>query len=224
MNYVAPFDAPSLSGQQGFDRIQGVDLTNDPPAAANLAMYATHVYNQHDLLACTAYSVAALMSMRTNIVSKRWLPFDADECFSAVAQSRDRGVSTRVMQYACSPGMLILGEQGRMRIPGFAFAQLGAGQAENVRQVKAALAAMVPVALALLLPVDWDRLPGRSMSTVPGGAYHQVCLTGYDADRVYFVNSLGTAWGDNGFGSMSWGVVTNAAQWDCCYALAALAG
>jgi hypothetical protein len=29
-----------------------------------------------------------------------------------------------------------------------------------------------------------------------------VCLTGYDADRLYFVNSQGGAWGNGGFGSV----------------------
>ncbi len=84
------------------------------------------------------------------------------------------------------------------------------GQA-RIEAVKAAIAARHPVVAGFRVDAAFMNLapaeiwPGPSSDE--GG--HAICLTGYDADAVEFVNSWGYGYGDNGFGRIAWDAVAD---------------
>ncbi|HTB56700.1 MAG TPA: hypothetical protein VLC06_02450 [Polyangia bacterium] len=191
------------------------------PANADLSDRVKGVYDQGQIAACTCYSSAAMQSIFEEIEQGAWLGFDALECYHAVGGNGTQGVDPHlVLDYMKQPGLLDVDTKQRYRIQSYAFVRLGPQGQIDV--VKAALAANRPAVLAMLLPADWGQGDGQSQGGPRSSSYHQVCLTGYDADRAYFVNSQGVGWGDHGFGSVPWSFTLDPEQGSSCYAYTAV--
>ena len=191
------------------------------PTSFDLSSYVSRVYDQGEIPACACYSVAAMQSIFEAIERGQWMAFDALECYRAVGGTGATGVdSASVFAYAQSTGLLAAATVHRYRIKSYAAVQLGpAGQLQTV---KAAVANNRPVVLAMLLPGDWGQDAGQSLGASVSGTLHQVCLTGYDNSRLYFVNSQGSAWGDEGFGSVPANYVLRGEQDGYSYAYTAV--
>lgn len=187
------------------------------PATADLSDRVKGIYDQGQIAACTCYSSAAMQSIFEELERDEWLGFDALECYRAVGGDGSHGVDPHlVLDYMKQSGLLDVDTKQRYRIQSHAFVQLGPQGQIDV--VKAALANNRPAVLAMLLPADWGQGQGQSQGGPRSSSYHQVCLTGYDADRAYFVNSQGIGWGDHGFGSVPWSFTVDSAQGSYCYA------
>lgn len=187
------------------------------PAVFDLSGYVKRVYDQGNVPACTCYSVAAMQSIFEAIEQGQWMAFDALECYRAVGGTGAIGVdSASVLAYAQSTGLLASGTVHRYRIETYAAVRLGPGG--QLEPIKAAVATRRPVVMAMLLPEDWGQDAGQSAGGNASGTLHQVCLTGYDDSRFYFVNSQGSAWGDEGFGSVPTDFVLRAEQTGYSYA------
>jgi hypothetical protein len=176
-------------------------LTAGVPPLFDLSSYVARVYDQETVPACTCYSAAAMQSIFEAIEREMWIAFDALECYRALGGNGQSGIDPRaVLTFMQQTGLLATGTSRRYRIGSYAFVQLGSQGRLDL--VKAALAANRPAVLALRLPADWGANAGQSAGGASSWSGHQVCLTGYDQRRLYFVNSQGTSWGDNGFGSI----------------------
>ena len=191
------------------------------PASFDLSSYVARVYDQQTVPACACYSAAAMQSIFEAIERRAWMAFDALECYHALGGTGAVGVdSTAVLEYAQTTGFLAAGTVHRYRLKSYGTVRLGsAGQLEPV---KAAIANNRSVVLSMLLPTDWGQNAGQSSAASVSGTLHQVCLTGYDANRLYFVNSQGSAWGDEGFGSVPATFVLGDDQDPYCYAYTAI--
>jgi hypothetical protein len=191
------------------------------PASADLSNWVAGVYDQGTVPACTCCSAAAMQSIFESQERGKWLGFDALECYHAVGGTGSEGVEPHdVLGFMQGSGLLQVGTSRRYRIGSYAFVQLGPGGRIDI--VKASIAARRPAVMAMLLPADWSQNYGQSAGDAVSSSYHQVCLTGYDAARVYFVNSQGEGWGDSGFGSVPWTFVQSPDQLKRCYAYTAI--
>ena len=191
------------------------------PAAeqADLSPYVQGIYDQGQLPSCVAHSTAAMQSIFENIEHGQWFELDAVECYQQNGGTGSDGVDTRqVLSWEQNTGMRAVANGRRYRIGSFAFAN--PQDANGQSAIKAALAASCPCVLAMLLPDDfWN---GDSQGDVVTNGYHQVCLVGFDGDRVEFVNSWGTSYGNMGFGSVPWRFLERAEQQHFVYAFTAI--
>jgi hypothetical protein len=197
--------------------VADAEVTAGLPASFDLAQYVARVYDQGTTPACVCFSAAAMQSIYSKIEQGTWMAFDALECYHTVGGDDSNGVdTTSVLAFMQSTGLLAAGTVHRYRIKSFRAVPLG--PAGELDQVRAAVAKNRPVVLSMLLPADWGQGAGQSDGGDVSGSPHQVCVTGYDADRLYFVNSQGTAWGDQGFGSIPASFVLRPEQDGWCFA------
>ncbi|MBY0573461.1 MAG: C1 family peptidase [Undibacterium sp.] len=88
----------------------------------------------------------------------------------------------------------------------------GAAGSNGINAIKLALANSQPVAISFSVRPGFDALkPGNSLDSDTTGTirgYHAVLAVGYDSSGLVIQNSWGTQWGANGFGKLSWQVVS----------------
>jgi hypothetical protein len=189
------------------------------PPAADLYNYVQLIYNQGSLPACVTFSIAAMQSVFEYIETGWHREMDAVECYLKNGGNGRDGVPTQpTLQWCKDIGLLWLNTSKRYRIGSYAFAD--PRTTTGIEALKASIAAKRPCVLALLLPADfWN---GDSAGAEVTNGYHQICLTGYTHDRFKFVNSWGTEFGNNGFGSIPWSFLQKPEQANFTYAYTAI--
>jgi hypothetical protein len=158
------------------------------------------IYNQGGEGACVAFSTAGLCSMDDVTETGKWQTMDAEQMYHSAGGTGQNGVDSRlVLQQATDNGVPILGGGGSAKLlKSYAFVPQQPGVFRDA--IKAAIAAGLPVTLALLLPSDWGWQSGHGSRT---SGYHQVCGVGYTADGYLIcLNSWGAQWCHNGVGSV----------------------
>jgi hypothetical protein len=192
--------------------------TNIPPEA-DLWDYVQLIYNQGSLPACVSYSIAGMQTVFQFIETGWHRELNADDCYWRNGGDGQHGIDTpRALQWCKDTGLLWVNTTRRYRIGSYAFAD--PRTESGIKSIKAAIAAKRPCVLALLLPQDfWE---GDSTSAVVSSGYHQICLTGYTAERFRFVNSWGGGYGNGGFGSIPWSYLLRPEQQNFTYAFTAI--
>lgn len=188
-----------------------------PVSDDHLLQYIRGVYNQGSVPSCVAHSSAGMQSINEQMERGTWIEMDALRCYRDNGGNGTNGVDTqRVLSYMQSQGMPIVGSALRYKLATYAFAQ--PMQQAGVEAIKAAIATGHPCVVALLLPTDWMSGMNAGLGAVNTAAYHQVVLVAYTPDRVTFLNSWGSQYGQNGLGSIPWSYLQRSEQQGRVYA------
>ncbi|MFA9957433.1 C1 family peptidase [Xanthomonas euvesicatoria] len=87
----------------------------------------------------------------------------------------------------------------------------GNGGSALIQQIKLALVSSTPVAIGFYVRQGFEDLTAQNQvdydTTTPILGGHAVIALGYDSEGLIVENSWGTAWGNKGFGKLSWSVV-----------------
>ncbi len=198
-------------------------ISKGVPGSYSLAADVTgQAYDQGTEDSCVAYSIAGMQSIFGNILYKKWMIFDAEDCYRSNGGTGDNGILTKsALVWDETTGFRDITSGIRYKISSYAFADPTSAAGQSV--IKAAIASNDPAVLAMLLPTDFGSQWNASgdCSGSPTTSYHQVCIIGYDAARCYFLNSWGPTWGANGKGSVTWAYLTNPTQDGWAYAYTA---
>lgn len=209
----------------------GVLRGGSPPLEVVLDEFVEEIYDQETTSSCVAQSLAQSMRVTVRLAtnkpsprpSRRWLytlarmqggePLvdDGTRLRDCLAAAKALGWCTEdVMPWSIwdidqRPGPSAYRDAyDRRWVDGFyRIFELGD---DLVEAVKIALSNAHPVVFGT--PVDeafcnWPDGSPWSMQGVKVGN-HAMCAVGYNADGVRVANSWGRAWGDNGFGRISW--------------------
>jgi hypothetical protein len=181
----------------------GAVLAIGAPPAFDLRSHVLGVYNQGAVPSCVAHSTCGMKSIQDHIEHGDWVTYDADGLYREMGGTGTAGVDPRgTLERARERGLQILNTTRRYRIGSYAFAPPVAGAFEET--LKAAVAAMQPCTLALLLPQQFGWTSGGPITQ----GYHQVCVIGYDAAHAIILNSWGEMWGERGLGRIPWSFIT----------------
>jgi hypothetical protein len=158
--------------------------------------FISHVYDQGTIPSCVVHSTAGQQSIYQKMEQEDRV-YDATSVYWEVGGNGSQGVPARVvLDYAREKGMPLLADKEfRNRIESYAFTR-------DPETMVNALAAGHLCVFAMLLPQDfWE---GEAKSMTMTSNYHQVAAIGYDLDleRIYFLNSWGKRFGNNGVGSV----------------------
>jgi hypothetical protein len=186
-----------------------LDQPEEIPEAFSLREYVRGWTDQGHWPACVAASSGAVQSIYESIERGQWFNMDWLGMYRQCGGDGKQGVDPRrVLKTMKQEGYPVQGTGAHYKISDYAFHRMVSPLDMDV--VKAAIAAKRPCAGAMLLPPDFNA--GDSAGTAVTGDYHALCFAGYDARRVYFLNSWGKEWGDEGWGSVPWEFLTRPEQ------------
>lgn len=197
------------------------------PDSFSLRQYQKGVaLNQGQAPACVAYSSCHMQSFYESIERNRqWIVFDGHLLYQENGGTGAAGVGTRdVLQDMQDRGCPVLGSADRYLIKQYAFVDFSSNFDLAIQTVKAAVAALCPVVLAMRLPSDFgDRECGKPNSTVMGPeSYHQVMIGGFTPDGLDPFNSWGPGFADSGWCHLSTEFLARPEQQGFLYAFTTL--
>lgn len=160
-------------------------------------------YDQGPVPRCVASSECTAKAIEDFGDVGQWNQYDDIELYLASGGNGSTGISTdTALAYARDTGLLEPSGR-RWKIAAYAFAPQNANEWRQT--LAAALVSSGPCVIATQLPSMF----GWSSNEVLTGAYHQMCLVGYeglrDDDYAVFLNSWGSRFGNNGFVRLKWG-------------------
>jgi len=175
------------------------------PDILSLRKYQTGpALNQGATGACVAASEAHLQAFYESMERGTWITFDWARFYTENGGTGSNGINTRdSLQDLHVKGYPVFASDRRYKIQSYAFVDFTADFLFAIQTVKAAIAALRPVVLALKLPDDFLKGMGAgAASSKVTDAYHQVLIPAYDSNTLGVFNSWGPGYGDNGWGTL----------------------
>ena len=205
------------------------------PASVDLRAYAVPVGNQGAVGSCVTwaidYGMLGWYSRKTGRVGQPFAPMytysqinggvdGGSYPTAALALAQAQGSDTRA-DYAQGdydwwdqPTNAEKANAAHYKISAWHTLFSGSGQASSKTALETAISTNHPVAIEIPVRPGFDNMghASTSVDTDYTGAirgYHEILAVGYDSVGLIVQNSWGTSWGANGFGKLSWAVVTH---------------